>query len=200
MEYLSADKHNAAADLSKSASRPNAKGKRVVVIGGGDTGCDCIATALREGATSVVAFEILPEPAKNRQSSDNPWPQWPRVFRIDYGHEEVRLRTGGTDPRMYCVSSKRFVADESGSAVAAIETVKVEWTKNEKGQWNMSTLEGSEEMVPADLVLLAMGFLGPEKPLLVIRIFSHVEIVNSLNFSVFRMKSKLLATNGSTTF
>ncbi|KAI1286976.1 putative glutamate synthase [Halotydeus destructor] len=141
----------------------DAKGKRVVVVGGGDTGCDCIATALRQGATSVVAFEILPEPPGERDAASNPWPQWPKVFRVDYGHQEVRLQTGGRDPRLYCISSTRFVAN--GDKVAGIETQRVQWTKNGAG-WAMSPVEDSRELVPADLVLLAMGFQGPDSYLL----------------------------------
>ncbi|KAJ2770684.1 glutamate synthase [NADH], partial [Coemansia nantahalensis] len=136
----------------------SAAGKRVVVIGGGDTGNDCIGTAVRHGAASVVNFELLPQPPAQR-ASDNPWPQFPRVYRIDYGHEEVISRWG-KDPREYCISAKRFIGD--GSRVQAIETVRVEWTKTPAGQWSMAEVPGSEERHEADLVLLAMGFLGPE--------------------------------------
>ncbi|KAJ1862391.1 glutamate synthase [NADH] [Coemansia sp. RSA 989] len=141
----------------------SAAGKRVVVIGGGDTGNDCIGTAVRQGAASVVNFELMPQPPAQR-APDNPWPQFPRVFKVDYGHEEVVARWG-RDPREFCISAKRFVGDSDG-CVEAIETVRVEWSKGENGQWSMREVPGSAEVHKADLVLLAMGFLGPESRLL----------------------------------
>ncbi|OLL24012.1 putative glutamate synthase [NADPH] [Neolecta irregularis DAH-3] len=133
----------------------NSKGKNVIVIGGGDTGNDCIGTAIRHGAASVVNFELLPQPPATR-AKDNPWPQWPRIFRVDYGHAECTAHYG-KDPREYCIMSREFVSDGNGN------TYRVEWTKNDKGQWNMKQMAGSEEFFPADLVLLSMGFLGPEE-------------------------------------
>lgn len=141
----------------------SAKGKHVVVIGGGDTGNDCIGTSVRHGATSVVNFELLPQPADTR-ARDNPWPQWPRVYRVDYGHTEVRQHTG-KDPREYNIKSARFVDDGNGK-VKGIETVRVEWVKNEQGAWIVKDKEGSEQFFPADMVLLSMGFLGPETKLM----------------------------------
>ncbi|KAJ4417315.1 glutamate synthase [NADH] [Gnomoniopsis sp. IMI 355080] len=138
----------------------SAKGKNVVVIGGGDTGNDCIGTSVRHGAKSVVNFELLPQPAETR-ARDNPWPQWPRVYRVDYGHTEVRQHSG-KDPREYNIKSSRFVDDGNGR-VKGIETVRVEWNKNDEGQWVLSDKKGSEEFFPADLVLLSMGFMGPEQ-------------------------------------
>ncbi|XP_017468860.1 PREDICTED: glutamate synthase [NADH], amyloplastic [Rhagoletis zephyria] len=138
-----------------------AKDKHVIIIGGGDTGCDCMATALRQGAKSITTFEILPEPPKNR-GNDNPWPQWPKVFRVDYGHEEVRVKFGN-DPRQYCTTTKELI--EENGTVTALKTIQVEWNKQPNGQWSMSEVKGSEKYYPADLVLLAMGFLGPEKSL-----------------------------------
>lgn len=138
----------------------SAKGKHVVVIGGGDTGNDCIGTSVRHGAKSVVNFELLPQPAETR-ARDNPWPQWPRIYRVDYGHSEVRQHTG-KDPREYCIKSSKFVSDGNGT-VKGIETVRVEWSKDDAGKWVLKDVEGSEEFFPADLVLLAMGFLGPEQ-------------------------------------
>ncbi|XP_046391906.1 glutamate synthase [NADH] isoform X1 [Ischnura elegans] len=139
----------------------SAKDKDVVVIGGGDTGCDCIATSLRQGAKSITAFEILPDPPASR-ANDNPWPQWPRVFKVDYGHEEVRVKFG-KDPRMYNTMSKEFIDNGKGH-VSGIRTVQVCWTKDEvTGRWKMDEVEGSEKIIPCDLVLLAMGFLGPER-------------------------------------
>uniref|UniRef100_A0A4D5R9J1 Glutamate synthase n=1 Tax=Scolopendra viridis TaxID=118503 RepID=A0A4D5R9J1_SCOVI len=138
----------------------HAKDKDVVVIGGGDTGCDCIGTSLRQGAKSITSFEILPEPPPDR-AFDNPWPQWPKILRIDYGHDEVKVKWGN-DPRHYCILSKEFIDDGNGN-VSGIRTVQVEWTKDAKGNWCMKELEGTEKIFKADLVLLAMGFLGPEK-------------------------------------
>lgn len=143
----------------------NAEGKNVVVIGGGDTGCDCIGTSIRQGAKSVVAFEILPRPSATREA-DNPWPQWPKIYRSDYGHEEVDHRLGGGDPRIYGIDSKEFLDDGQGS-VKGIRTVRIKWTRdNESGKWIRYEEPDSEKIYPADLVLLAMGFLGPEAGLL----------------------------------
>lgn len=137
-----------------------AKDKDVVIIGGGDTGCDCIATSLRQGAKSITTFEILPPPPPTRAPS-NPWPTWPRVFKLDYGHEEVQLKFG-KDPRIFNIKSTEFVDDGNGN-VKGIKTMKVEWTKDKAGRWNMADVPGSEEFIKCDMVLLAMGFLGPEK-------------------------------------
>nr|CAD7576097.1 unnamed protein product [Timema californicum] len=137
-----------------------AKDKDVIIIGGGDTGCDCIATSLRQGAKSITTFEILPEPPTKR-SKDNPWPQYPRVFKVDYGHEEVELKFG-RDPRQFSTLSKEFIDDGKGH-VAGIKTVSVNWTKDVLGRWKMEETPGTEKVYKCDLVLLAMGFLGPEK-------------------------------------
>lgn len=137
-----------------------ATGKDVLVIGGGDTGCDCIATSLRQGAKSITSFEILPTPPPSR-AGDNPWPQWPKVFRVDYGHEEVKVKFG-KDPRQYSTTTKEFVDDGKGN-IKGVNTVQVEWTQSPTGQWSMKEVAGSEKYYPADLILLAMGFLGPEK-------------------------------------
>lgn len=138
----------------------HAKGKDVVVIGGGDTGCDCIATSLRQGAKSITSFEILPKPPAERDF-DNPWPTWPRVMRTDYGHEEVVKRMGH-DPRHFSILSKEFIDDGQGR-VCAVRTVRVKWTRGAGGRWDMEEMADSEQTFKCDLVLLAMGFLGPEK-------------------------------------
>ena len=156
MEYLGSGRQGEFRDRHESLT---AKGKKVLVIGGGDTGCDCIGTALREGAESVIAFEILPEPPAERDAS-NPWPQWPKIFRVDYGHDEVKLKTG-SDPRLYQISSKEFVLGDDGQ-VRGVKANEVEWTQKPDGNWSMSVKE-EEKFFAADLVLLAMGFLGPEK-------------------------------------
>ncbi|RVE47232.1 hypothetical protein evm_008100 [Chilo suppressalis] len=138
----------------------SAKDKDVLIIGGGDTGCDCIATSLRQGAKSITTFEILPEPKKTR-GGDNPWPQWPRVFRVDYGHEEVKVKFGN-DPRKFSTLTKEFLDDGEGN-VCGVSAVEVEWKRGAGGRWEMSEREGSARVYRADLVLLAMGFLGPER-------------------------------------
>lgn len=160
MEFLHKNTKSLLDSELKDGSYLSAKGKNVVVIGGGDTGNDCIGTSLRHGAKSVVNFELLPQPPDTR-ARDNPWPQWPRVYRVDYGHTEVRQHFG-KDPREYNIKSARFVDDGNGK-VKGIETLRVEWTKNDEGQWALKDKEGSEEFFPADLVLLSMGFMGPEQ-------------------------------------
>ncbi|OIW27432.1 glutamate synthase [Coniochaeta ligniaria NRRL 30616] len=141
----------------------SAKDKHVVVIGGGDTGNDCIGTSVRHGAKSVINFELLPQPPPER-ARDNPWPQWPRIYRVDYGHTEVRQQMG-KDPREFCIMSEEFVDDGTGK-VKGINTVRVEWTKSPSGGWDMKKVEDSQQFFPADLVLLSMGFLGPDQRIL----------------------------------
>ncbi|XP_052750454.1 uncharacterized protein LOC113511910 [Galleria mellonella] len=138
----------------------NAKDKNVLIIGGGDTGCDCIATSLRQGAKSITTFEILPEPKKTR-GQDNPWPQWPRVFRVDYGHDEVKVKFGN-DPRKFSTLTKEFLDDGEGN-VCGVSAVEVEWTRGAGGRWEMNEVPGTDKIYKVDLVLLAMGFLGPER-------------------------------------
>lgn len=137
----------------------SAKGKDVIVIGGGDTGNDCIGTSVRHGAKSVTNFELLPEPPAQR-AQNNPWPQFARVKKTDYGHAEVMANFGGKDPRQYCISTKRFVLDDEGK-LKGLDTVLVEWTEV-GGKWSMEEVKGSEKFYPAQLVLLALGFLGPQ--------------------------------------
>ncbi len=139
-----------------------AKDKRVVVIGGGDTGTDCIGTSIRHGCRSLVNLELLPQPPVAR-AEDNPWPLWLRIMRSDYGHFEASVQFGA-DPRQYAVLSKSFIGDGNGH-VAGIETIQVEWQKDESGRYRMNELAGTEQRYEADLVLLAMGFLGPEQTL-----------------------------------
>lgn len=136
------------------------KDKNVIVIGGGDTGTDCVATSLRHGCKSVKQFEIMGEPPKER-TDNNPWPQWPRVLKVDYGQEEF-IEMYGRDPREYNISVKTFEGDESGN-LKTVKTVRVNWEKNEKGAMVPKEIEGSEEIFEADVVLLAMGFLGTEQ-------------------------------------
>lgn len=160
MEFLESGQKK---QINNTKNNISATGKDVIVIGGGDTGCDCIATSLRQGAKSIVSFEILPTPPPSR-AGDNPWPQWPKVFRVDYGHDEVKLKYG-KDPRQYTTTTKEFIDDENGN-VKGVNTIQVEWTQSPTGQWTMKEVAGSEKYYPADLILLAMGFLGPEKSVL----------------------------------
>ncbi len=147
----------------KSTSPINASGKDVVVIGGGDTGTDCVGTSMRHGCKSLVQLEILPKPAMAR-AKDNPWPEWPKVYKMDYGQEEAAAKFGD-DPRVYLTTSTKFVGDDSGH-VKEVHTVQIEWSKNDKGQFVPKEVAGTQKVLPAQLVLLAMGFMGPEQPLL----------------------------------
>jgi glutamate synthase (NADPH) small chain len=136
-----------------------ARDKHVVVIGGGDTGADCIGTALRQGCQSVVNFELLDRAPASR-APGNPWPQWPRVMRVDYSHEECRDKFGD-DPRTYSVLTKEFVSDGQDH-VAAVKTVRVDWTQP-TDRAPFREIPGTEHVWPADLVFLSLGFLGPEQ-------------------------------------
>ena len=154
---------SALAVLERAVDDLSAKDKHVVVIGGGDTGTDCVGTSIRHGCKSVVQFEIMDRPPDTRQPN-NPWPEWPRIYRVDYGQEEAAALYGH-DPREYCVMTKRFVGDEAGN-VKEIHTVRVEWVRDASGRVAPREIPGSDKVWPADLVLLAMGFLGPEDTLL----------------------------------
>jgi glutamate synthase (NADPH) small chain len=161
MEFLSA---NTKSVLNGGASPAiSAKGKDVIVIGGGDTGTDCVGTSLRQGCRSLVQLEILPKPPNSR-AADNPWPQWPKVYTMDYGQEEA-AKLFGADPRVYSIATKKFEGDSSGR-LKAIHTVEIRWEKGPTGQFVMKEVTGTEKVRPAQLVLLAMGFLGPEDQLL----------------------------------
>lgn len=141
----------------------SAKGKDVIVIGGGDTGTDCVATSLRHGCKSITQLEIL-DRSPDLRSATNPWPQFPRIYKLDYGQEEA-FSVQGKEPREYGILTKQFVGDEHG-AVSGLHTVRVKWEKDDKGRIVPVELPGSKEFFPAQLVLLAMGFLGPEETLL----------------------------------
>ncbi len=138
----------------------SAKDLNVVVIGGGDTGADCIGTSLRHGCMSVVNFELLDCPPDER-AANNPWPTWPRIYRLDYSHEEVKAQTGH-DPRTYHILTKEYVDDGNGH-IKAVRTVEIDWSKPTDGGPPWTEVEGTEKEWPADLVLLATGFVGPEK-------------------------------------
>jgi glutamate synthase (NADPH) small chain len=154
MEYLTLQNRRCEGDPIPDERFISAKGKRVVIIGGGDTGADCLGTVHRQGAVSVHQFELLPRPPDQR-APDNPWPQWPNIFRVSGAHEE-----GGE--RVYAVSTQRFLGDDRGR-VRALEAVKVEMVR-ERGRLEFKPIAGSEFTLEVELVLLAMGFLGPERP------------------------------------
>jgi glutamate synthase (NADPH/NADH) small chain len=162
MDFLTANT-KAILDRGQKEDFISAEGKDVVIIGGGDTGTDCVGTSLRHGCKSLVQLEIMPKPPKER-AANNPWPEWPKVYKLDYGQEEAEA-VFGSDPRVYLRTATHFEGDETGQ-VKAVHTVEVQWEKNEKGQFIPKQVPGTEKILPAQLVLLAMGFLGPEEPLL----------------------------------
>lgn len=138
----------------------SAKGKNVIIIGGGDTGTDCVATSLRHGCKSVHQFEIMPESPVKRVEATNPWPEWPKKLKVDYGQEEA-ISLYGKDPRHYLINTKKIVGNEQGE-VKEVHTVEINWVKDSLGRMVPQEVPGSEKVWEADLVLLAMGFLGPE--------------------------------------
>ena len=139
----------------------SAKGKHVIVIGGGDTGNDCVGTSIRHGCASVTQLEMMPKLPEKR-AEDNSWPEWPRVLKTDYGQEEA-IAVFGADPRIYQTTVKEFKKNKDGK-LCSVVTVKLEPKKDEKtGRMNMVPVEGSEKELPADLVLIAAGFLGSQK-------------------------------------
>jgi len=154
MEYLTLQNRRCEGDTVADEKFITAQGKHVVIIGGGDTGADCLGTVHRQGAQSVHQFELLPRPPDQR-AADNPWPQWPNIFRVSGAHEE-----GGE--RVYAVSTQRFLGDAQGR-VRALEAVKVDMVR-EGGRLEFKPIPGSEFTLEVELVLLAMGFLGAERP------------------------------------
>ncbi|MFK7912858.1 MAG: glutamate synthase subunit beta [Pseudomonadales bacterium] len=154
MEFLTANTKSLLDSEHADGAYISAKDKDVIVIGGGDTGTDCIGTSLRHGCKSLVNFELFPKPPAGR-ADNNPWPTWPRIYRVDYGHEEAAQRDGD-DPRVYSISSAEFV-DNGNGQIKAIKTVDVEFKDGK-----FENIPGSEREWPCDLALLALGFLGPE--------------------------------------
>ena len=145
----------------KDKKVPDIKGKHVVVIGGGDTGNDCVGTSIRLGAKSVTQLEMMPQPPLTR-TPENPWPEWPRVCKTDYGQEEA-IALYGHDPRIYQATVSEFLKNKNGE-LSQLKIVHLEPTKDEKtGRTVMQPVPGSEKTIPADLVLIAAGFLGAEK-------------------------------------
>ncbi len=163
MEFLHANTKSLLDSSLSDHKNISAAGKDVIIIGGGDTGTDCVATSIRHGCKSVVQFEILPEPPAERQPG-NPWPEWPKVLKVDYGQEEAAA-VFGKDPREYCITTKKFAGNDDGT-LKEVHTVKIEWKKDENGRFVPVEIPGTEKVWPAQLVLLAMGFLGPEDTLL----------------------------------
>jgi glutamate synthase (NADPH/NADH) small chain len=151
LDFLSQQNRVVAGKRISSKERISARNKHVVVIGGGDTGSDCVGTSIRQGAKSVIQIEILPKPPEKRDE-DNPWPYWPNVLRTSSSHEE------GVE-RIWSTATVRFISEEG--KVKALETVKVEWDRDENGKYQMKEVPGTKEVIKADLVLLALGFTQP---------------------------------------
>jgi glutamate synthase (NADPH/NADH) small chain len=162
MEFLTANTQSVLSG-HRNGDFISAEGKDVMVIGGGDTGTDCVGTSMRHGCKSLVQIEILAKSPLQR-AANNPWPEWPKVHKLDYGQEEAAA-VFGNDPRVYCMTAKRFLGDKHGR-LEEVEIVQIEWQKDEKGRFVPREIAGTEKIVPCQLALLAMGFLGPEDPLL----------------------------------
>jgi len=160
MEFLHANTKSLLDSGLENNEYISAKNKKVVVIGGGDTGTDCVGTALRHGCEKVTQLEIMPKPESNRNRVSNPWPQWPSNLKIDYGQAEA-IKVQGKDPRNFMVMTKKFEGDKKGNLIA-MHTVQIQWDKDENGRMVIKEIPGTEQRIEADLVLLAMGFLGPE--------------------------------------
>lgn len=156
MDFL---KGNTQALLAQQNPSISARDKKVVVIGGGDTGNDCLGTSLRHGCSDIRNFELLPRPPMER-GTEYPWPEYARLYKLDYGHEEARARFGD-DPREYGILTDEFI--EKNGCVQRIKTVRVKWHKEAGSPPRMEKISGSEEYWDADLVFLALGFLGPER-------------------------------------
>ncbi|MBD0379600.1 glutamate synthase subunit beta [Paenibacillus sedimenti] len=163
MEFLSKNTKSLLDSEHADGAFISAEGKDVIVIGGGDTGTDCVGTSLRHKCKSVTQFEIMPKSPDTRPAN-NPWPEWPKVHKVDYGQQEAAA-VQGADPRQYLINTKKFVGDENGN-LKELHTVLIEWQKNEKGAFVPVEVPGSEKVYPAQLVLIAMGFTGPENTVL----------------------------------
>ena len=160
MEFLHANTKSLLDSGLENNEYISAKNKKVVVIGGGDTGTDCVGTALRHGCEKVTQLEIMPKPESNRNRVSNPWPQWPSNLKIDYGQAEA-IKVQGKDPRNFMVMTKKFEGDDNGNLIA-MHTVQIQWDKDKNDRMVIKEIPGTEQRIEADLVLLAMGFLGPE--------------------------------------
>jgi len=158
MEFLTINTQGLLELKDVSSFETAAKNKDVVVIGGGDTGTDCVGTSVRHGCRSVTQLEIMPRPPEER-APDNPWPEWPKVYKLDYGQEEAK-EVFGQDPREYLTMTKRFLGDENGN-LKGLVICDIEW-KEDNGRYSPVEVQGSEREIPAQAAFLAMGFLGPE--------------------------------------
>ena len=162
MDFLQSNTKSLLDSEHKDGNYINAEGKNVVVIGGGDTGTDCVGTSLRHKCKNVIQLEIMPQPPASRLPN-NPWPQWPKQLLVDYGQEES-IAVQGQDPRDYLVQTTKIEGDQNGN-VKAVHTVAIEWQRTPEGQMIPKEVAGSEQVHKADIVLLAMGFMGPESSL-----------------------------------
>ncbi len=158
MEFLTKNTQGLLELKDITAFETAAKGKDAVVIGGGDTGTDCVGTSIRHGCRSVTQLEIMPRPPEER-AADNPWPEWPKVYKMDYGQEEAK-EIFGSDPRHYLTATKKFIGDADGN-LKSLLIHEIEW-KQENGRFTPAEVPGSEREIPAQVAFLAMGFLGPE--------------------------------------
>jgi NAD(P)H-dependent glutamate synthase small subunit len=163
MDYLTVSTKKMLGSTVDEEKWIDTKGKHVIVIGGGDTGADCVATALRQQCKSVVQFGKHPALPQKR-TEDNPWPQFPLVFTLDYAYEEAKAKFG-TDPRQYCIQTKKIVGDEHGN-VKELHTIQMEKTVDANGNVVFNEIPGTEKVWPCDFVFIAIGFEGPEQPVL----------------------------------
>jgi len=163
MEFLTLNTKSLLNSNLQDGQYISAKDKDVIVLGGGDTGTDCVATSIRHGCRSLLQFEILPMPPEER-APDNPWPQWPKIYTLSYGQEEA-MSVFGEDPRRYQVLTTKFESDDDGH-VKELHTVQIEWSTGDNGRPSFREVPGTEKVWDTQLVLLAMGFLGPESSLL----------------------------------
>jgi NADPH-dependent glutamate synthase beta subunit-like oxidoreductase len=170
MEFLHANTKSLLDSQHKDGNYISAKGKHVIVIGGGDTGNDCLGTSMRHGCKSLINFEVVPQSPAER-AANNPWPQWPKIHRVDYGHAEAAAKfnyskdpnkTLKDDPREYAIQTQEFVGDGKGN-LKAIRTVNLDWSKPSGNGSPFSVIPGAEKEWRADLCFLALGFRGPEQ-------------------------------------
>jgi len=170
MEFLTKNTRSLLDSHHEDGQYISAKDKDVIVIGGGDTGTDCIGTSIRHGCRSLVTFEIVPQPP-NARAADNPWPQWPKILRTDYGHHEAAARFDYSavpgkhlpgDPREFSIQTTEFLGDDDGN-LRGVKTVRVDWSKPQAGGPPFTVVEDSEQEWPCQLIMLALGFSGPEQ-------------------------------------
>ena len=160
MDFLKANTKSLLDSQFADKKYVDTRDKDVIIIGGGDTGNDCVGTSIRHGAKSVTQIEMMPK-APEKRAENNPWPEWPKVCKTDYGQQEA-IAVYGHDPRIYESTVKEFVKDKNGK-LKAVKIVKLTWEKDAAtGRMNMKEVPGSEKELPADIVLIAAGFLGTQ--------------------------------------